>query len=192
MQADLQQLYITKDDVKNIAGVSDRDLSAYHKLQAPPTALGLQIALHLEQILLLGWGLIPLGYLIKWKWLRKRQRNLLDEIDKYNAVVKAVEIKQELIAAGNEDISFTDQEKLMTTLQNTRENLIGALKTERILRKNRTFLARNQELLASSLTPVQALQVKAEGIEYTKLLNEALQLSQDVQADIVGSDGGKE
>ncbi|MDJ0617479.1 MAG: hypothetical protein QNJ63_12180 [Calothrix sp. MO_192.B10] len=165
--------------------MSVRDLSAYHKLQAPPTALGLQIALHLEQILLLGWGLIPLGYLIKWKWLRKRQRNLLDEIDKYNAVVKAVEIKQELIAAGNEDISFTDQEKLMTTLQNTRENLVGALKTEHILRKNRAFLARNQELLASSLTPVQALQIQAEGSEYTKLLNEALQLSQDVQDEMM-------
>ena len=180
MQADLQQLYITKDDLKNIAGVSDRDLSAYHKLQAPSPALALQIALHVEQILLLGWGLIPLGYLIKWKWLRKRQRNLLAEITQYNTVVKSVEIKEELIAAGNQDVSLTDRKKLRTTLETTRKNLLSALKTERILRQNRTFLARNQELLDSSLTPVQALQVKNEANEYAKLLNEALQLSQDV------------
>ncbi|MFH7024844.1 MAG: hypothetical protein ACHBN1_05445 [Heteroscytonema crispum UTEX LB 1556] len=184
MQTDLQKLYISREDLKQIANVSDRDLSAYTKLKSPRLALVLLIAGHFEQILYLGWGLIPLGYLIKWKWLRKRQKNLFDEVDKYNAVLKVIDINDQLADAGNQEVSLKERDKVIATLEITRANLICALKTERILRKNRAFLARNKELLASNLTAMEALEVNHEAREYTKLLDEALQVAQDVQEEM--------
>jgi hypothetical protein len=148
----------------------------------------LLIAGHFEQILYFGWGLIPLGYLIKWKWLRKRQKNLFDEVDKYNAkynaVLKVIDINDQLADASNQEVSLKERDKLIATLEITRANLISALKTELILRKNRAFLAHNKELLASNLIAMEALQVNHEAREYTKLLNEALQVAQEVEEEL--------
>jgi hypothetical protein len=101
MQPDLESLYITREELKNITGIHHLDLKAYEKLKYPRLALSLMIGEYVQQILFLGWGLIPIGYLIKWKWFRKRQKNLFDEVDRYNAVVKAIEISDRLEAAGN-------------------------------------------------------------------------------------------
>ncbi|GET37695.1 hypothetical protein [Microseira wollei] len=191
MQSNLQKLYITPEDLKAIAAVSQRDLKAYEQLKYPRLALLVTIGGYVERILLLGWGLIPLGYLIKWKWLRKRQKSLFEEVDKYNTVIKAIEINDQLVAAGNKSASLTDREKLISTLETTRENLMCALKTERILRENRAFIARNQELLASNLAAVQALQVSYEAREYTKLLNEALEAAQAVQGEMKRLESGE-
>jgi len=184
MQSNLQKLYITPEDLKAIAAISQRDLKAYEQLKYPRLALLVTLGGYVERILLLGWGLIPLGYLIKWKWLRKRQKSLLEEVDKYNTVIKAIEINDQLVAAGNKSASLTDREKLISTLETTRENLICALKTERIMRENRAFIARNQELLATNLAAVQALQIRYEAREYTKLLNEALTAAQAVEVEM--------
>ncbi|MDJ0736873.1 MAG: hypothetical protein QNJ47_22870 [Nostocaceae cyanobacterium] len=189
MQADLQKLHITPEDLKQITGVSNRDLSAYRKLKSPRLALLLMIVQHIEQILLLGWGLIPLGYLIKWKWLRKRQGNLFDEINQYHQVLKAVDINDQLLAAGNSPISVSEREKVIQALETTRNNLICALKTERILRKNRAFIARHRELLGSNLTALQALEIKQEAGEYTRLINQALEVAQEVQIEMKKLEG---
>ncbi|MFB2981571.1 hypothetical protein [Microseira sp. BLCC-F43] len=191
MQSNLQKLYITPEDLKTIAAVSQRDLKAYEQLKYPRLALLMTIGSYVERILLLGWGLIPLGYLIKWKWLRKRQKSLLEEIDKYNTVIQGIEINDQLVAAGNKSASLTDREKLISTLETTRENLICALKTERILRENRAFIARNKELLATNLAAVQALQISYEAREYTKLLNEALEAAQAVQGEMKRLESGE-
>ena len=134
MQSNLQKLYITPEDLKAIAAISQRDLKAYEQLKYPRLALLVTIGGYVERILLLGWGLIPLGYLIKWRWLRKRQKNLLEEVDKYNTVIKAIEINDQLVAAGNKSTIVIDREKMMANLKTTRDNLTCALKTERILR----------------------------------------------------------
>ena len=189
MQADLANLYITKEELKDIAGVSYRDLKTYEKLKYPRPALLLLIGEYAQQILLLGWGLIPIGYLIKWKWLRNRQKNIFDEIDNYNTVVKAIDINDQLEAAGNGELRLSNREKVIAALKVTRDNLISALKTERILRKNKAFISRNSELLATNLTALQALQVSSEASEYGKLLDEALQVAVDVQEEIKKLEG---
>jgi hypothetical protein len=189
MQSDLQRLYITKEDLESTAGVSQRDLKAYEKLKYPRLLLLGLIGEHVQQILLLGWGLIPLSYLVKWKWLRKRQKNLFDEVEKYNVVIKAIEINDQLVAAGNKGVSLIDREKIITTLETTRANLICALKTERILRENRAFINRNSELLANHLAAMQALQISDEAREYSRLLDEALRIAQDVQTEMKTLEG---
>ncbi|MEM7552851.1 MAG: hypothetical protein AAF378_01920 [Cyanobacteria bacterium P01_A01_bin.84] len=189
MELDLQNLYINKADLKNIVNISDRDLSAYHKLKAPRSALLLQILLHAEQILLLGWGLIPLSYLAKWKWLRKRQTYLLEEVDRYNQIIKTLEINEQLVAAGNQDLSLGDKEKFIQVLMTTRNNLISALKTEKILRNNRAVISRNREFLASNLTALQVLQTTEEAREYTNLLRDALHTAQEVEEELKKLEG---
>jgi hypothetical protein len=188
MQSDLQNLYITKEDLKNITGVSSWDLKAYERLKYPRLVLLGLIGEYVQQVLLLGWGLIPIGYLIKWKWFRKRQKNVFDEVDKYNTLIKAIDINDQLAEAGNQGATLIDREKVIATLEAVRANLISSLKTEQILRKNKAVIA-NHERLASSLATVQALQVKNDAYEYTKLLNEALQAAQDVQAEMRKLDG---
>ena len=191
MQSNLQKLYITPEDLKAIAAISQRDLKAYEQLKYPRLALLVTIGGYVERILLLGWGLIPLGYLIKWRWLRKRQKNLLEEVDKYNTVIKAIEINDQLVAAGNKSTIVIDREKMTANLNTTRDNLTCALKTERILRENRAFIARNQDILATNLAAVQALQVSYEAREYTKLLNEALEAAQAVQVEMKQLESGE-
>ena len=184
MQPDLESLYITREELKNITGIHHLDLKAYEKLKYPRLALSVMIGEYVQQILFLGWGLIPIGYLIKWKWFRKRQKNLLDEVDKYNTVVKAIDISDRLETAGNKGASLRDREKIIAALKHTRENLMCALKTERILRENKKLIARNPELFANNLTVSQSLQIIEEANEQGRLLSEALQVAVGVQEEM--------
>ncbi|NMG21174.1 hypothetical protein DP116_17655 [Brasilonema bromeliae SPC951] len=184
MQPDLQSLYITQDDLKQIAGLSRRDLKADETLKYPRKARLLLLGAYTEQILFFGWGLIPIAYLIKWRFFRERQRNILRQIDDYNAVLKAIDINDQLEAAGNQGVSLTDREKVIDVLKTTRSNLICALKTERILRKNKEFIARNMELLESNVTAMQGIKVNHEAREYARRVDEALKIAQDVQVEM--------
>ncbi|KAB8314096.1 hypothetical protein SD81_039510 [Tolypothrix campylonemoides VB511288] len=184
MQPDLQSLYITQDDLKQIAGLSPRDLKAYEKLKYPRLALVPLLGEYVQQILFFGWGLIPISYLIKWRCFRERQKNILSQIENYNTVLKAIDINDQLEAAGNQGVSLTEREKAIALLKTTRANLICALKTERILRKNKEFIAANTELLGNNLTAIQALQVSHDAREYVRQLDEALKIAQDVEVEI--------
>lgn len=180
MESQLQDLYITPEDLKQIAGISQRDFKAYEKLKYPRLPLIIMTADHIFSL----WGLIPLFYLIKWKWFRKRQKNILQEVDKYNTVVKIIDINLQLEAAGNKQASLPDKDKVITLLQFIREKIICALKTERILRKNQAFIARNQDLLPSYLTALQTLQLEPQADEYAKMLNEGLQIAQEIEVEM--------
>ncbi|NDJ25482.1 hypothetical protein GS682_28350 [Nostoc sp. B(2019)] len=61
MRPDLEKLYLTQEDLKNIAGVNSLDLKAYAKLKHHRLALLLLIGDYLQQVLILGWGLIPIA-----------------------------------------------------------------------------------------------------------------------------------
>ncbi|MBH8573331.1 hypothetical protein I8752_09960 [Nostocaceae cyanobacterium CENA369] len=109
---------------------------------------------------------------------------LLDEVDKYHTVVQAIDINDQLATSGNSQSSINDREKVITALQLIRENLVLALKSERILRDNKKLLANNQELFVNNLANLQALQVSSQASEYSQLLNQSLQIAFDVQAEI--------
>ncbi len=109
---------------------------------------------------------------------------LLDEVDKYHAVVQAIDIHDQLANSGHSSISVQDREKVIAALQLIREDLVRALKSERILRDNKRLLANNQELLVNNLANLQALEVSNQAGEYGQLLNQSLQIALDVQAEI--------
>jgi thiamine monophosphate synthase len=52
------------------------------------------------------------------------------------------------------------------------------------LRDNKTLLANNQELSVNNLTNIQALQASTQASEYNLILNQALQIALDVQAQV--------
>jgi hypothetical protein len=109
---------------------------------------------------------------------------LLDEVDRYHDVIKAIDINDQLATSANSQTSINDREKVISGLQLIREDLVRALKMERILRDNKKLLANHQELLGNNLANLQALQVSQEASEYAQILNQSLQIAIDVQAEI--------
>ena len=121
-------------------------------------------------------------------WLKKHSPdllvNLLDEIDKYHTLVKAIDIKYQLETVNNSNITLSDRKNVIAALQLTREDLVRALKSDRILRENKQILASNTELLTNNLAALQALQINASADEYGRLLNQSVQISLTVQEEM--------
>jgi hypothetical protein len=113
--------------------------------------------------------------------------NLGDKVDKYNEVIAAVEIIDRLMDAGNLPVNLINREAVMEALVVTRESLVCALKTERIMRENEALIGRNSQLftnLDNNLTALMALDVSNRGSEYGRLLNEALEIGMSVQKEV--------
>ncbi len=109
---------------------------------------------------------------------------ILDDVDRYNAVVKAIDINDQIEAAGNLGASIKERKRVVEALQLTRADLVRALMTERILRENKKFIVSNTELFANNLTTLIAMQVTEQATEHGRLLNEALQIALDVQYEM--------
>ncbi|WP_026100385.1 hypothetical protein [Fortiea contorta] len=109
---------------------------------------------------------------------------LLNDVDRYNAVIKAIDINDQIEDAGNPDICIHQRESVIEALKLTRADLVRALKTERILRENRNFILSNSELFVNNLATLTAMQVNEQATEHGRLLNEALQIALDVQHEM--------
>lgn len=111
-------------------------------------------------------------------------RILLAEVEKYNAIIKAIDINDQIESVGNPTVAIQQREKVIKALKMTRDDLIRALKTERIIRENKNFIITNAELFVSNLASLAAMQVTEQATEHGRLLNEALQISLDVQNEM--------
>ncbi|AUT04246.1 hypothetical protein CLI64_06680 [Nostoc sp. CENA543] len=128
-------------------------------------------------------------------WWQKRLKNLkgsmthslqilLNDVDRYNAVIKAIDINDQIEDAGNPEVNIKERSKVIAALKLTRDDLVRALKTERILRENKNFILGNTELFVNNLATLAAMQVTEQATEHGKLLNEALQIALDVQQEM--------
>jgi hypothetical protein len=99
-------------------------------------------------------------------------------------VIKAIDINDQLEAAGTREGSLSDRQKVIEALTLTREDLVRAIGAERVLRENHSFLVSNPELLVTNLRTLQTLQVYDRASEYGRLLNEALQIATEVQQEM--------
>ncbi|MGG6294131.1 hypothetical protein ACQ4M4_06885 [Leptolyngbya sp. AN02str] len=156
---------------------------------AASTARFLQISLGISVGLFVVWN----GYL----WMQTRSRptlaHLLDTVDKHNDMIAALRVLDELAAAqsaASGDASQTqvrDRANVLTALSATRESLISALMTERILRKHQRVMARRHELfttIETNLATLQALNLSTAANDYGQLLNEALEIGMSVRQEI--------
>ncbi|PZO58002.1 MAG: hypothetical protein DCF15_06140 [Phormidesmis priestleyi] len=126
-----------------------------------------------------------------YRWQEGRRlitlSHLLDEIDRFNEMVAAVEILEELGSAKNSSLNLENRQEVMEALHLTRESLICGLMTERIMRKHQRFMARRQEMFSSierNLATLQLLQVTDEASDYGRLLNEAIQIGTSVHQEL--------
>lgn len=123
------------------------------------------------------WQTKPLIELVK----------LLDEVQKYNEIIQAVDIIDRLAAVGNLEVNLINRDDVIKALQVTRASLICALQTEKIIRENQGFIVRRYELFANIENQLAALidfDVKNQASEYGRLLNEALEIGMSVQREV--------
>ena len=109
---------------------------------------------------------------------------IFDEVERYNAIVRTLILYDDLERAGNSNVKIDRQEQILTALNWIRADLIRALKTERILRKNRRFIAKHQELLETDFNTLIAPFDADETTEPGRLLRESLQLARDVHQQL--------
>ncbi|BAZ13127.1 hypothetical protein NIES4071_49660 [Calothrix sp. NIES-4071] len=214
METDLLGLEISKGELRRLTGFDPDEVFRPSIMRDKKKRLGfigneLMVALALTPLIVgfiyaflilptigtsipLGIALIivvPILVLIgRWFWRLKTCPKvvtaLLDEVDRYHAVIQSIHINDQLATSGNKTSHIEDREKVISGLQLIREDLVRALKTERILRDNKELLADNQQLSINNLSNLQALQVSTEASEYAQLLNQSLQIAIDVQAEI--------
>lgn len=119
--------------------------------------------------------------------------HLLDEIDRFNEMVAAVEILEELGSTQNSRLNLENRQEVMEALHLTRESLVCGLMTERVMRKHQRFMARRQEMFSSierNLATLQQLQVSDDASDYGRLLNEAIQIGTSVHRELSGDING--
>ena len=150
----------------------------------------LQITLALSLAITVAWNV--------YKWVKAKPlatlAGLLDEVEKYHEVIQALDIIDRLTAAGNLQANLISREDAIEALQITRESLVCALKTERILRENQKFIGRRYELFAnieSNLAALMAVDVSDRATEYGRLLNEALEIGMSVHKEVRKLQNGK-
>lgn len=123
-----------------------------------------------------------------WKRSQKFQTflTLIDEIQKYNEVVRSLDILDKIEAAGAA-IQLSDRQEVIEALNITRESLLGSLRTDRILRENQDLIDRRYELFAkieNNLASLNHLKISDEATEYGRLLNQALKIGVSVDREI--------
>ncbi len=206
MQTDLQGLEITKGELKHCSGVSINSLfrpptpkkylseitktfliiiliwfSGFVLVQVFPEQI-------IELITIHALGAISLLFNdIRKIYLSQKYRNLVnmfDDVNRFNSVIKAIDINDQIEAVGNPGARLKNRDQVIHALQLAREDIIRALKTERILRENESFIKSNFELFETNLTALTALQVSDQASEHGRLLNETLQIVVDVQEEM--------
>lgn len=142
----------------------------------------LRITLGISLMITLAWNF--------YTWLKGKRMtslaNLLDEVDKYNEVVQAVEVIYKLTAVGSSEVD-PNRKKVTEALSVTRDSLVSALMVERILRENKDVIARRHQLLTNienNLSALMTLEVKQQASEYGGLINSALSIGMSVQEEM--------
>lgn len=141
----------------------------------------LQIPLGITIFVIISWNI----YMIFKAKSLKTLMNLLDEVDKYNEVIQAVDLLDKLEATG---IQPSTAERLQTlkALDLTRNSIICGLMTEKILRENRYLLARRYELCANIenyLVTLRNMEVQ-QAHDYAHILRDALKIGVSVQQEV--------
>ena len=148
-----------------------------------------------EILLCLGLAIASggLAFLItKWidkKWQKPRNSyrksgipkviiRLFTEADKCNKTIHDIDIFDQLQDAGN-PIKLESRESAIAALRMTRNDIVRALKTERILREHPEFHPDRFEI---DLTAFESIQMRDRAKEYGRIFDDTLQIAIDVQS----------
>ena len=109
--------------------------------------------------------------------------NLYLEIQKFNNIIKAIDIHDQLAAAGNVSANLRNRSKTLEALALTRKDFVRALKTERILRENRGFIT-NSSMFDTNLGAIESLSVIDEAGEWNVIINQVVEVALEVNNEI--------
>ncbi len=133
-------------------------------------------------------GVLYLWWKYKTHFLKKNMTSslkvLLNDVSRYNSVIYAININDQIEAAGNPAVGIQNRDKVIRSLKFTKLDLIRALKTERILRENKAFILTNSDLFTHDLSSLSTIEVSKKAAEHDRLLNEALQIAMDVKQEM--------
>ena len=158
----------------------------------PESSTGVnQLLLTLVAIIIVAMVIVNIYLFLRGKKLQSLAR-LMEEIEKYNKVVKTINLiasiesvsrqKQESATSPEENYS-----EAIAALKITRTSLINALRVEEIIRKHQDFLNRRYELLTNlenSLANLMEFEVSNQTNEYGSLLNDALKIGMSVHKEV--------
>jgi hypothetical protein len=142
------------------------------------TAGGLRvfiIALIITTIVMAIWNLFMQSQL---KTL-KRLMLLLDEVDHFNRMIQTLTLLDQF----GED-AIGERQALFIALSLTRENLVMAMTTEKLLRENQRLLDQQASFLShleTNLVTLKTIEMDHQAQEYRRVLNEALTINLAVQ-----------
>lgn len=124
----------------------------------------------------------------RWMWRQKTcppmLTTLLDTVDKYHAVINEINISAQLETFETKGMSLSDRTLVVDALQLTREDLVRALRAERVFRKNKDVIATTPELSTNNLRALRAMQANNQASEYGRVLHEVLQICLSVQEEM--------
>jgi hypothetical protein len=102
---------------------------------------------------------------------------LFKEVDKCNKIIGDIDIFDQLVDAGN-PIKLESRESAIAALRMTRNDIVRALKTERILREHPEF---HPDRFDIDLNAFEAIQMGDLAQEYGRIFDTTLQIAIDVQ-----------
>lgn len=209
MQADLRPLPIAPSEFSRLSGMivqdTERDRAIFPRLGgaaiASFTVFAISTQIFHNPILDILLGILPLGGALFWLvWgmpeLRPLEAQLTAEVSpatlalyaevqQFNQVVRSIDVSDQLQAAGNPGLSKSTRKNLIQALQWVRQDLIRAIKTERILRENQgmidDLLLQKSDLFTNNLASLQTLQLQEQASEVTAYLDQAVQIALEVR-----------
>lgn len=109
---------------------------------------------------------------------------LFNEYKKHNQIVRAIDVKEQLEAVEQTGSESQVKSTLSKALVEMREDLIKALKIEKILRENRTVVETNPELFKSSFDATNVQKIIDRGSEYDRLINKTLKIGSKLNKEM--------
>jgi len=122
----------------------------------------------------------------QWQKSKNQQRHqgvppvilrLFMEVDKCNKTIRDIDVFDQLQDAGN-PIKLESRESVVAALRMTRNDIVRALKTERILREHPDFHPDHFDI---DLNAFEAIQINNRAKEYGRIFDTTLQIAIDVQ-----------
>ena len=112
------------------------------------------------------------------------QKRLFEEVERYNKLVRAIHVSDEIDAAGVEGAKIHDRVTLLKSMAIARTDLMRALKIERVMRENADVASPDFQLFNVDLTQIAAMQVEDAASQHGRLMNEAFDIAQAVQVEV--------
>ncbi|MFM6013637.1 MAG: hypothetical protein ACKO3K_00610 [Cuspidothrix sp.] len=136
-----------------------------------------------DQISLLAFAVLLSVPLIIMLFQKRRFRTTFDlkkQVTNHNQIINNLHTLDQLAEIGN-PVKINDRDAVIEALKITREGLVRALKTERILRENPKF---KPEYFYIDLSTLEAEKITIKAIEYAQLLDDAVQIGVSVQKEM--------